>query len=611
MVIVVFPVAYQTNDDPSIARVLQGDPAIGTDPDGRSGVILSGVGWMISSLTGLIPGVAWYGLFVASLYVFGYSIIGHGFLKGVGAATLVERLCVFAAFVWAFALLPMVLFQWSVAAGLLALAGMIPCVRLLCLREPSGALLWIASAVATILGLTVRVQLAMVVTVSFIPLLVVARFFGLGWRRVATCAVYMTAVLALGVGMFAIDRQLNKHDPAYERFLDYNSLRYRFVGRISYDLVLPTSVGTGQVDDHPPGNRGSGTDLGLPTANATLSENDYLMAALQMVFDSGPYRLENLAASLGESSTETRVVTPIRGASQSVAHSETLADRNRDSKTLKKLTSTSRNVTWRSIRLPVFLVAVIGAAIALTAASAALREWPITVHLVTIACSVAILFVLTLVVFDRPVFRVLFPCANVFLVSSLVVFPWSRLRGGPGSRSELAQPAVTAAMIGFLFMAGLGAVAGMVQVGLNRAQREVQRELARDVIGGMGDGQMTIVEWAGAGVVEYRSPFAIGTGWPAEFYAVGFSSSHPRVRASLTRRFGDDAYRGFSDPEVVHLVTSAHQIDVLEEFYSEHYGLTVEGVVHGAYDNGLGKTMQVTFVEQPGDWSFGFRDEHR
>jgi hypothetical protein len=76
VLVLVLPVAYQTNDDPQISQILLGDQLLGTQPDAHCIFINSGLGWIVSRMSGIWPDLNWYGLLIAALYALAYVVVG-------------------------------------------------------------------------------------------------------------------------------------------------------------------------------------------------------------------------------------------------------------------------------------------------------------------------------------------------------------------------------------------------------------------------------------------------------------------------------------------------------------------------------------------------------
>jgi hypothetical protein len=472
---------------------------------------------------------------------------------------------VFAA---AYALLPLVLFQFTIIAGLLGLAGMLPCVRLVCLRDSSSLVVWIVAPVCLLFGFMVRFQMAALILASCLPLFGLAFLLDRDWRRTGLCVLYVAAMGALGLGLYALDAHLYHASPAYERFLEFNGLRAEYADRVKFTHAVP-----------------------VPIARASApSSNDHSMLAAPMGIDSGPFRLEGLRRFM-DAHKMNETLGNAEG-DRPAAAQVTMAER--DDQTKQKIEGILEGGDTRHIRLTLYLAVVIGAGTALAAAAAALGAWRTVGFSGVIACSVAALFVLSAVLLDRAVFRVLFPCAYVFLITAIVLFPWDHLR----SRSRVPlwrQRLLLGAMGVFCATVGMGAVLAGVQVGQNHAQRLRYNKAIREIRAKIGT-QHTIVAWLGALHVEYGSPFERSDVVPLKIYPMGNMSSHPKLLDCLKQRFGDDVYAALAGPDVAHL-GDLWQRTLLKRFYAEHYGKRLKSIGLGTFDRGEGKTRAWVLVD--------------
>jgi hypothetical protein len=109
----------------------------------------------------------------------------------------------------------------------------------------------------------------------------------------------------------------------------------------------------------------------------------------------------------------------------------------------------------------------------------------------------------------------------------------------------------------------------------------------------------TLVAWPGVLPIQFRSVFERGDASPIRVYPINYTSSHPRILARLKERFGGgDVYRGLTGPQVVHLA-SDWQIESLEVFYFEHYGINLSGERLASFDAGDGRFSAWRLVEEP------------
>src|SRR5207245_1023514 len=96
----------------------------------------------------------------------------------------------------------------------------------------------------------------------------------------------------------------------------------------------------------------------------------------------------------------------------------------------------------------------------LVAGAALLGDWRGALFAIATACAVAACCIMTIIVIDRPVFRVLFPMAYVLFIFAVLVFPWHRL-GGYHGLPYWRRRALLSTIAAFCVMGGIGILAGM------------------------------------------------------------------------------------------------------------------------------------------------------
>lgn len=570
-IVFICPLAYQTNDDATLAQILQGDRGLETPPDARALYVHSAIGSVVSAASRRWPAIAWYGVFSVVLCAGAFAVMGAS-LPG-GAPATRHGLSTALAFVAAFALLPLVLLQFTVLAGLLAIAGMLPWLRWISFREPSPRRVWALAIACLVVGLMVRFQMAVTVMASILPVIGLALFEDRDWGRLVRCSLYVLALGVVGLGLNALDRRAYQASPAYARLLDFNLVRSAYADRVDYTHLIPVHTKEGAGD-------GSVATAGL------LSPNDAVMFRASMVIDSGPFALERLR---GASGAEDRA-----GITAPAAAVEARAVDPPVSSTRLKLDGLLAGRNPRHTRLTLYLLVVFGAATALVAGAAALGDWRSVRHASVAGMTAIGSCALSAVILDRAVFRVMLPAAYVFLVTAIARFPWGRVRV-VGDRPAWRALALRAA-IGVFVLSGLtGLLLGLTQIRQNHVNRSLYENMMRDVHALAGP-ERAVIGWSVAVPIEFQSPFAHGDRPGLTLFRVSPLASHPTVLARLRARFGDDVYAGLPRPDVIHLVDNPGQIERLKTFYAEHYGWRIAAISLGAFDNGEGKTTAWTLA---------------
>jgi hypothetical protein len=220
LVVIIFPVRYEANDDFAIVRQLSPASRMPTDPH------VHYMGWALAAglhrLYALAPAIPWFGV---TLYISLW--LGFGLIIG-----LLLRLA------------PALRWGLAVAAGVL-LVCLVECVVLVSFTSVALLLLFavflaltewalgpsppvgtprlyqILLVLAFVLGFSMRWQLALAVLPLAAPVLLFLR-----WRRIHSALVFIIPVVAL----LAIDQTVHHlgGGEAQQRFAEYNLLRTRF-----------------------------------------------------------------------------------------------------------------------------------------------------------------------------------------------------------------------------------------------------------------------------------------------------------------------------------------------------------------------------------------------
>lgn len=596
LVILVFPVAYQTNDDPAFAMVLQGDNVLGIEPDSHSIHIHFFLGWIVSFLSKSYPNIAWYGLLMSFLYILAYTLICFNILKIRYLSSSAHFVTSFLAFVGAFALLPLVLFQFTILAGVLALAGMLPCILLALRHEASSPAIWAVSALCVILGFMVRFQMAAVVLAICIPPLVFSLFFDRNRKQSGSCVAYAVMMGVLGLGLYCSNLNFYLSSPLYGSFFEFN--RLNFVNNDGLRVTGRRGLAEGESGAAKwmcPGISKEQIGEYIYSGWAPLSTNDRSMIRGWMGIDNGPFRVKKIRYPKVE--RDDVDINKGHGDYRRIAGASDSPRRTQQSRRsiMMKAEGILRGSSPRHVLLAIFLVVVIGSGMILTTASAILGAWRIVCYLVLIACGVGACSLVTAIFQDRAVFRVLFPCANTFVTAAIILFPWDRLRSWP-DLTAVRRGALYGSIGGFVFLGAVGIGSAGAQIRQNFVQKAQFRENLRVIKATIGT-QYTVVAWPSALHIEYASPFERLDESLKGIYYIGLMISHPRLLNHLKRRFGDDVYTGLSRSDVAHLA-KPQSLGIMKNFYGEHYGRQLVGVDLGSFGSGSTEVAGWVFIDE-------------
>jgi len=587
------PVVYQTNDDPHTTLILQGDKTLEIAPNAHVQTVHYFIGRIVSSLSVGFPHVAWYGLLMASFYILAFTVIGWK-LPGIKCRSSVGRgIGIFLVFVVAYALLPLLLFQFTIVAGLLALAGMLPCVRYVCLRESCSLGMWGIAALCLLFGFMYRFWMAGLVMATCLPLLGLAFFYDRDRRRAGLCALYLFVMGALGLGLYHLDHYTYRTSPANARLLKYHSLRREYTDGVKYNL-LPLKA-SHRMSKESRTAMSKHTSQPAEYAGIGLSPNDYEMLTGFMGIDSGPFSLQNLQRSQDIMYGEDEAANTAQKSTRNAHVTRTKTNDQGGGSTREKLRGMIQGQNVRHIRLTLYLMVIFGAGGTLIVGGTVLRDWKSVSFLGIIACTVAASCAYVAIVLDRAVFRVLFPCAYVFLIMAIVFFPWDRLR--TSHELSIYRRWLLLSTIGiFCFIGGVGMVMGGTQIQRNRDNKLLYSEMIKKIRMKIG-AQRVFVAWPSALPVEYQSPFERRDASALKIYPMGAYTSNPALLNRLKQLFGEDVYEGLTKLEVVHLFRDPGNFEILKRFYAEHYGRQFKGIRIGEFLNGEGETTAWVLVD--------------
>jgi hypothetical protein len=307
-----------------------------------------------------------------------------------------------------------------------------------------------------------------------------------------------------------------------------------------------------------------------------------------MGLDIGPFSLEKL-----EQLRELRVHTARAADTKSGMASDQGGTPRRKLWIVGKFERLFSDRKAKDVLRAVYLMVILGAALALVVGGTLLMDWRRRVFVMTSGCAATGLCAATVMIIDRPVFRVLFPVAYLFFVLLLVAFPWRGLAQSQGLVSW-RRPMLRAAMCIFVAMGCVGAITGMAQVFKNGEQQLLFRDFLQKVRI-IAATRQAIVAWPDALPLQYQSPFVKyetgfekrrGTAGRVIYQLNSNYGSHPARLESLKQHFGQDVYSGLFSPNVVHLVSSREQVEQLERFSQEHYQKEVRGQQLGEFEVG-------------------------
>ncbi|MDJ0927431.1 MAG: hypothetical protein QNJ73_07235 [Gammaproteobacteria bacterium] len=429
-------------------------------------------------------------------------------------------------------LLPLLLFQFTIVAGLLMVAGVLPwIVAAYEGRSPPPAVI-VLSVLCMVLGCLVRPNMAVLVLVCMFPSLVVAHLMNFDRSRLLHTLLYFGLAGMVALSAQLIDRAAYGGESALARAWEYQQRRAELNNPSTESVPVPNAAGL------------------------QWSRNEDAMLKRYMAMDSGPFSLSVLRQ------LTTRLPEP---------HvSDESAQGRSASTTIEKVTGILEGRSLKHLRLTAFLFAVLLTPVAIAGGMLTLRDKRGFVLVAVAAIGVAFGCVLTAVVMDRAVFRVLLPCIFALLAVSVAVFPGERL----GTWSALPQwrrlLLSCAVGIGVLSLV-LGSLIGISQISLNSRHSDGYRNLVSELTERYQRFD-ELVMWSTSLPLEFQSPFEPLLAFDAGFHQIDWHSSLPGPRASLTSVFGADIYGGLVQPDVAHLVSADGDIERLRRLAEQQYG---------------------------------------
>jgi hypothetical protein len=291
-----------------------------------------------------------------------------------------------------------------------------------------------------------------------------------------------------------------------------------------------------------------------------------------MAMNSGPLSLKTLRRALsGEGSTR------ISAEGDDVASRTDVLDPPRsnlesETQTRQKLEGIVHGRNLRHLRLTFYLLAVLFGGTVMAVACGALGHWRSAAYAGAAAFSFVSSSVASTLVLDRAVFRAMLPCAFLFLVVSVVVFPWNEVVA-PSRLALRSRRVLSIAASAFLAALMLSVTLAGIQIRVNKTYAAMYEKLIDEVCLNLGT-DSTIVAWDWE-VMFYRSPLTRSDERCVAIYPVNIMNSHPKLLQRLQNRFGEDVYAGMARSDVIHLA-SPREVDILTAFYGEHYSTSVE-----------------------------------
>jgi hypothetical protein len=261
--LVFFNPVYETNDD-VVMNLIAAGVAVVDHPDEHLLFINVVLGWPLSRLYMLAPGVPWYGIsqfcaLLAAAWGMAYALLR--------VSPSLRRLSV-VLLVFVLALLPcLAQMQYTKTATLVSLAGL-----LLFLAPLRGATSWpraadVAAGALLLLGSLIRFQSLLLALVIASPLLAVAflaPFFPRAalWRAAAASAsprdalrraAALAVTLAVVFALYAANRAYYASDPEWRDFYPFYGVRSQFTDFVRYEYTPETqpafdAVGWEQID---------------------------------------------------------------------------------------------------------------------------------------------------------------------------------------------------------------------------------------------------------------------------------------------------------------------------------------------------------------------------
>ncbi|MDJ0929040.1 MAG: hypothetical protein QNJ73_15490 [Gammaproteobacteria bacterium] len=530
------PVAYQTNDDPYIALILAGSDVLQMDSDFRALFPNALLGWFIQKLYQISPGLQWWGIFIGLCYALSFGSICA---TAAGGKPFRLMLLVIGGGLLLF-LLPLLLVQYTVVAGTLVVAGILPWICCPNDRELPGYGQRVVSAAFILLAFLIRAEMAIgVLILSLVPL-GTSLLIGSGGSRLKAAGVFCAVVAVLLLGSAAFDYLSYEVEPDRLRAMEFNDARSEL------------------------------SKTGNPVADAAgykklgWTGNEFAMLRGQMAVDAGPFELSTLRAALEVSSSRATEPAQTRSSSQ------------------MKVAGMVQGRDPKHLRLTGYLAAVLAAAFALGVGALFFGDRKATWLTASAAAAAGFGCVLTIVVLDKAVFRVLFPLLLLLLSVSTAAFPWRRLRD-LGALEPLPRSMIVAAAVVFLLAFAAATGIGVVQLGINAKRgNAIADTLAR--IAQLPRAERPLIAWSRAVPIEYLSPFASRDAFSYGMLPIDWHASHPVSLARLREAFGEAVYDGLTDSQTVHLVDSPARIDMLSQLAARHYGRDVEGVRLAVFD---------------------------
>ena len=387
----------------------------------------------------------------------------------------VKRASAVAAGVAAFALVPILLIQFTILASLLAVAGLMPLVRGVILHDAVGPAMWGIALACMTLSLMIRPEMTAAVIVVCAPALVFSFLWDRDWRPAVLVCSFVVGVSLLAFGLQYLNQYEYTASRPHARLLEYNRLLAYYVeytGGRSYQRSVYSLAG--------------------------WSANDMEMVSGFMGLDAGPFRLEALRRAAEEREKALGMAPVISHAD----HDRMVAPRRLW--ILGKFERLVRDRRGKDVLRSMYLAVVLGAGFSLLVAVGLLGDWRRFLVLAGTGSAVIAGYVVTILVIDRPVFRVLFPMAYIFLTLALAVFPWRRLRDCDLSNWRLF--ALWSAIGVFSVMGGVGIAAAVGQAYSNREQQRLFAEFLQKVAL-KAEAHGALVAWPDALPLQYQSPF--------------------------------------------------------------------------------------------------------
>lgn len=549
IIFMLFPVAYQTNDDPNIALILEGDNNIGMKADAHSIFINYMVGWIVYSLSTHWPNTGWYGLLMASLYVVAYVFIFYNLIKRVSPSTLGWMVFILFIYLFAVAMVPLLLFQFTMLSGLLAIAGVLPLVRYICLKESCSIIELSIATLCLLVSVMIRYQMTIVIVMSCIPLLFLSVIYYRNWRNVVLSIIYLTFLVSTGLGVYLLDKHAYTSAPEYARFLEFNTIRAEYTDTEKH-IINPSLY----------------DEVGW-------SFNDYMMFSSFIGIDNGQFNLKNLQRIMNAS------IKTDKG-NMDIGQKNELSGKNKKthpkSSTLSKIKGMVQGKSLRHVLLTFYLVTVFASGLLLVAGGAILSRWKNVGFSSLIAFTSIVSCIIVSVVMDRAVFRVLFPCVYMFLIMAAIFFPWDKIKTFQIVTSLKKQ--ISFLIVGGLFLFFLvDSMLGIIQIRENHNNQLFYDDMISR-IKELSTNKLTIISWAGAFPIEYNSPFNKREVCGLDIYHIGWGVSHPVWLKHLKQRFGEDIYQGMLQHDNIQLIRYHNVVKLLESFTGEHYTKKVEGI---------------------------------